>query len=58
MEAKAANVWQRVADMWNNVTFAPATESVPDLFHDCCAVSETISHEMIMSFLPLTADKA
>ena len=57
-EAKAANVWQRVADKWNDVSFAPVTESVPDLFHDSFAVSEMIPHDMIMSFLPPNADKA
>jgi hypothetical protein len=57
-EAKAANVWQRVADKWNDVSFAPVTESVPDLFHDSFAVSEMIPHDMVMSFLPPNADKA
>jgi len=57
-EAKAANVWQRVADKWNDVSFAPVTESVPDLFHDCFAVSKMIPHDMVMSFLPPNADKA
>jgi hypothetical protein len=57
-EAKAANVWQRVADKWNDVGFAPATESLPDLFRDTFAVSETIPHDMVVSFLPPNADKA
>lgn len=57
-EAKAANVWQRVADKWNDITFAPVTESAPDLFHDYFAVSETITHHKVAAFLPPTADKA
>ena len=57
-EAKAANVWQRVADKWNDITFAPVTESAPDLFHDYFAVSETIPHHKVAAFLPPTADKA
>ncbi len=47
-EAKAANAWQRVADKWNDVTSAPnITENVPDVFHDCFAVLETIPHDMM-----------
>jgi hypothetical protein len=57
-EAKAANVWQMVADKWNDVTFTPVTESVPDLFRDHFAASETIPHHMVASFIPPTADKA
>jgi hypothetical protein len=57
-EAKAANVWQMVADKWNDVTFEPVTESVPDLFHTTFDVSEIISHDMVVSNLPPNADKA
>ena len=55
-EAKAANVWQMMADKWNDESFVPATASEPD-WHFHYARSETITLDTVSDFLPPTADK-
>lgn len=55
-EAKAASVWQMMADKWNDKSFAPATASEPG-WHPHYTTSETISFEMVSEFLPPNAEK-
>ena len=55
-EAKAASVWQMLADKWNDKSFAPATASEPG-WHPHFASSETITFEMVSEFLPPNAEK-
>ena len=50
-EAKAASVWQMMADKWNNKDFTPATASQPD-WHPHYGASETITFQMMSDFLP------
>ena len=50
-EAKAASVWQMMADKWNNKDFSPATASQPD-WHPHYGASETITFQMMSDFLP------
>ena len=55
-EARAASVWQMLADKWNDESFVPATASEPD-WHPHFASSETITYEMVSEFLPPNAEK-
>ena len=55
-EAKAASVWQMMADKWNNKDFTPATASQPD-WHPHYGASETITFQMVSDFLPPNAEK-
>ena len=55
-EAKAASVWQMMADKWNDESFAPATASEPG-WHPHYSTSETITFEMVSEFLLPIAEK-
>ena len=55
-EAKAASVWQMMADKWNDKDFSPATASQPD-WHPHYGASETITFEIVSNFLPPNAEK-
>jgi hypothetical protein len=55
-EAKAASVWQMMADKWNDENFAPATACEPD-WHFHYTSSETITFAMVSEFLPPDAKK-
>lgn len=56
-EAKEANVWSMVEKKWNDPNWACDTEA-PDDLHPDFIVSETITHEDVSEFLPLTAERA
>ena len=50
-EAKAASVWQMMADKWNDKDFAPATASQPD-WHLHYGASETITFQTVSESPP------
>jgi hypothetical protein len=54
--SKGGSVWQMMADKWNDKNFAPATASQPD-WHPHYTSLETITHEMVLDYLPLNAEK-
>ena len=56
-EAQAAIVWSKVEKKWNDPNWNCDTDAPSDL-HPDFMVSETITHEDVAEYLPLTAERA
>ena len=56
-EAKEEIVWSMIEKKWNDPTWDCDTEAPPDL-HPDFNISETITHQDVSEYLPLTAERA
>ena len=55
-QLKATNIWQLLADKWNDKNFEPETESMPAV-HSDFALSDVILYIEVAGLTPATAEK-
>ena len=55
-QLRASNVWQKMADKWNDKSFSPETVAMPDVCTEF-AFSDVILHDEVANLTPATAEK-
>ena len=55
-QLRASNVWQKMADKWNDKSFSPETVTMPDVCTEF-AFSDVILHDEVANLTPATAEK-
>ena len=55
-QLRASNVWQKMADKWNDKSFAPETVAMPEV-HTEFSFSDVILHDEVADLTPATAEK-